>query len=130
MLRNNDLPWASAINRIILVCLVIVLCLLRVNACISCSVKFSAIKNWQCVCVKFCVKFGKTFSETFEMLKQLFGDEAMSRTRTHSTEVLKRAKLQMRKINVQDNLQHKRMDFIHKKILFGRHIPLCSCLTS
>jgi hypothetical protein len=37
----------------------------------------------QCVCVKFCFKFGKTFSETFEMLKQVFGDEAMSGTQIH-----------------------------------------------
>jgi len=36
----------------------------------------------QRVCVKFCCKLGQTFSETFEMLKQAFGDEAMSRTQT------------------------------------------------
>jgi hypothetical protein len=29
------------------------------------------------------VKIGKSFPETFRMLKQAFGDEAMSRTETH-----------------------------------------------
>jgi hypothetical protein len=54
-----------------------------VNACLACLARFSAIKNYfrkQHVCVKFCFKFGKTFSETFKVLKQAFGDEAMSRT--------------------------------------------------
>jgi hypothetical protein len=37
----------------------------------------------QRVCVKFCFKLGKTVLETFRMLKQAFGDEAMSRTHTH-----------------------------------------------
>jgi len=55
------------------------------------------------------------------MLKQLFGDEAMSGTQTHSAKVLKRAKPQLRKINVQDKLQQKN-GLIHKKILFGTHI--------
>jgi hypothetical protein len=34
----------------------------------------------KCVGVKFCFKLGKIFSETFKMLKQPFGDEAMSTT--------------------------------------------------
>jgi hypothetical protein len=37
----------------------------------------------QRVCVKFCSKLGKTVLETFKMLKQVFGDEVMSRTHTH-----------------------------------------------
>jgi hypothetical protein len=37
----------------------------------------------QRVCVIFCFKLWKAFSETFEMLKQAFGDAAMSRTKTH-----------------------------------------------
>ena len=37
----------------------------------------------QHVCVKFCLKLGKTFLETFEVLKQVPGDEAMSGTQTH-----------------------------------------------
>jgi hypothetical protein len=37
----------------------------------------------QCVCVKFCFISEKTFLETFRMLKQVFGDEAISRTQTH-----------------------------------------------
>ena len=39
----------------------------------------------QCVCVKFCFILEKTFLETFIMLKQVFGDEAMSRTQTHES---------------------------------------------
>jgi hypothetical protein len=34
----------------------------------------------KCVGMKFCSKLGKIFSETLKMLKQAFGDEAMSRT--------------------------------------------------
>jgi hypothetical protein len=37
----------------------------------------------QRICVKFCFKLVKSFSETFEMLKQAFEDEAMSRTQSH-----------------------------------------------
>jgi hypothetical protein len=36
----------------------------------------------QRVCIRFCFKLGKTFSETFEMFKQAFWDEAISRTQT------------------------------------------------
>ena len=34
----------------------------------------------QCVCVKFCFKLGKTFTETFQMLKQVYGEDCLSRT--------------------------------------------------
>jgi hypothetical protein len=44
----------------------------------------------QHVCVKFSFKLGKTFSEAFEMLKQAFWDEAISRTQTR--ELYKRFK--------------------------------------
>jgi hypothetical protein len=33
----------------------------------------------QHVCVKFCSKLGKTLVETFELLKQAYGEECMSR---------------------------------------------------
>jgi len=36
----------------------------------------------QRVCIKCCVRLGKTGSETFEMLKWVFGDSCMSRSRT------------------------------------------------
>jgi len=36
----------------------------------------------QRLCIKFCVRLGKTGSEHFEMLKQVFGDSCMSRTRS------------------------------------------------
>jgi len=38
----------------------------------------------KCVGVKFCFKLGKIFSETFTMLKQPFGNEAMSKHETMS----------------------------------------------
>jgi hypothetical protein len=37
----------------------------------------------QRICVKFCVKVGKSVTETFEMLKILFGEEAMCRTQMY-----------------------------------------------
>jgi hypothetical protein len=37
----------------------------------------------QRVCVKFCFKLGNMFLDTFEILKQAFGNRAMSRTQTH-----------------------------------------------
>ena len=54
--------------------------------CIS-RLRFSDIGDMaevdeQRVCIKFCVRLGKTGSETFEMLKQVFGDSCMSRSRT------------------------------------------------
>ena len=33
------------------------------------------------VCIKFCQKLGKTSSETFEMLKEVYGHEALSSDR-------------------------------------------------
>jgi hypothetical protein len=36
-----------------------------------------------CLLGKFCFKLGKMFLETFEVLKQAFGDEAVSRTQAH-----------------------------------------------
>jgi hypothetical protein len=36
----------------------------------------------QRICVKFCFKLGKTASEINEMLKTVFGDNAMGRTQT------------------------------------------------
>jgi hypothetical protein len=44
------------------------------------------------------------------MLKQAFGDEAMS-----GTNVLKRAEVQLKTMNVQDYLQHKKMKKTPKK---------------
>jgi hypothetical protein len=55
-----------------------------VNACHACLVNIGLLDfHEQHVCVKFCFKLGNTFSDTFEILKQAFGEEAMSRTQTH-----------------------------------------------
>jgi hypothetical protein len=50
------------------------------------------------------------------MLKQAVGDEAMSRTQTHEWyNILKRAELQSRTMNVQDNLRHPKIKKTFKK---------------
>ena len=33
--------------------------------------------------IKFCLKLGKTFTETFELMKQVYGDNCLSRARVH-----------------------------------------------
>lgn len=33
--------------------------------------------------IKFCFKIGKTFTETFELMKQVYGDDCLSRSRVH-----------------------------------------------
>jgi len=33
--------------------------------------------------IKFCFKIGKTFTETFQLMKQVYGDDCLSRTRVH-----------------------------------------------
>lgn len=40
-LHSSEFPYANATNWIVLVCLVIVLCLLRVNTCLTCSVNYN-----------------------------------------------------------------------------------------
>ena len=35
----------------------------------------------QCVNVKFCVKLGKSATETYDLLKEVYGDKCLSRTR-------------------------------------------------
>jgi len=58
--------------------------------------------------VKFCFILDRMFLETFRMLKQVFGDEAMSKHKPMSgTNVFKRAELQSETINIQDNFQHQ-----------------------
>ena len=53
------------------------------------------------------------------MLKQVFGGKAMSRTQTHEWyRFLKRSELQLRTINIQDNLQQQEMKKTSKK--FGK----------
>ena len=37
----------------------------------------------QRVCVKFCVKLEKTFTETLQMLKQVYGEDCLSRTQCY-----------------------------------------------
>jgi transposase len=37
----------------------------------------------QRVCMKFCLKLAKTFAETFQMLKQAYGEDCLSRTKCY-----------------------------------------------
>jgi hypothetical protein len=37
----------------------------------------------QRVCVKFCLKLATTFTETFQMLKQAYGEDCLSRTQCY-----------------------------------------------
>jgi hypothetical protein len=37
----------------------------------------------QHVCIKFCFKLAKTFTETFQMLKQAYGEDCLSRTQCY-----------------------------------------------
>ena len=37
----------------------------------------------QRVCVKSCFKLGKTFTETFQMLRQAYGEDCLSRSQRH-----------------------------------------------
>ena len=36
----------------------------------------------QRICIKFCFKLNKTAAETYQMLKEAFGEQALSQTRT------------------------------------------------
>jgi hypothetical protein len=60
----------------------------------------------QHVCVKLCSRLGNMFSDTFEILKQAFGVEAMSRTQTHEWYKCFKGG---RTLYCQDDLQHKKM---------------------
>ena len=58
------------------------LCVYCISRLRFCYIGGMAEVDEQRVCIKFCVRLGKTGSETFEMLKQVFGDSCMSRSRT------------------------------------------------
>lgn len=40
----------------------------------------------QCVCIKFCFKLGKTAAETHRMLKQAYGNKALSQSQTYNVQ--------------------------------------------
>ena len=46
------------------------------------TAKMTYVKE-QRICIKFCFKLGKTASETHRMLKEAFGDNALSQTQTY-----------------------------------------------
>jgi hypothetical protein len=41
----------------------------------------------QCVCMKFCLELAKNLTESFQMLKQAYGEDCLSRTQCHFTEL-------------------------------------------
>ena len=77
----------------------------------------------QCICVKFCFILEKTFLEIFRMLKQVFGDEVMSKTQTHEWYKCFQEGQTSIEDNVQNNLQHQNMTKTSNK--FGKwFIPI------
>jgi len=70
---------------------------IELNACLACWANFPAIKNewfYERVCVKFSFQLRKTISDTSEIVKQAFGDEAVSRTLMSGITFLMRADVQ------------------------------------
>jgi len=48
---------------------------------VSANIKMADVKE-QRICIKFCFKLNKTAAETHRMLKEAFGDQALSQART------------------------------------------------
>jgi hypothetical protein len=50
-------------------------------ACVPANIEMEDVKE-QRTCIKFCFKLNKTAAETHRMLKEAFGDQALSQART------------------------------------------------
>jgi len=50
-------------------------------SCVSAIIEMADVKE-QRVCIKFCFKLNKTATETHRMLKEAFGEQALSQART------------------------------------------------
>ena len=50
-------------------------------SCVSANIKVADVKE-QRICIKFCFKLNKTAAETHRMLKEAFGEQALSQART------------------------------------------------
>ena len=50
-------------------------------SCVSANIEMADVKE-QRICIKFCFKLNKTAAETHQMLKEAFGEQALSQART------------------------------------------------
>jgi hypothetical protein len=50
-------------------------------ACVSANIEMADVKE-QRICIKFCFKLNKTAAETHRILKEAFGEQALSQART------------------------------------------------
>jgi hypothetical protein len=50
-------------------------------SCVSAIIKMADVKE-QRICIKFCFKLKKTAAKTHRMLKEAFGEQALSQART------------------------------------------------
>jgi len=50
-------------------------------SCVSADIEIADVKE-QRICIKFCFKLNKTAAETQQMLKEAFGEQALSQART------------------------------------------------
>ena len=50
-------------------------------ACVSANIEMADVKE-QRICIKFCFRLNKTAAETHRMLKEAFGEQALSQART------------------------------------------------
>jgi len=48
---------------------------------VSANIEMADVKE-QRICIKFCFKLNKTAAETHRMLKEVFGEQALSQART------------------------------------------------
>ena len=48
----------------------------------SANIEMAHVKE-QTICIKFCFKLNKTAAETHRMLKEAFGEQALSQARTY-----------------------------------------------
>ena len=51
-------------------------------SCVSANIEMADVKE-QRICIKFCFKLNKTAAETHQMLKEAFGEQALSQPRTY-----------------------------------------------
>jgi hypothetical protein len=71
----------------------------------------------QRVCVKFCVELGKSATETLEILREVFGEHSLSRTKVffNSIHISRPIECQLKTTNVQgDQAPAKRQKMLKK----------------
>jgi len=61
----------------------------------------------QRICIKFCFKIGKTATETYQLLQQVYGEDAMGRTQVFGSVDLKRVEAPFKATPARDDRQHR-----------------------